>query len=99
MWILICDQQKLKKGDVEMILRIENLWGNANKDLYRPFKGLARKLDCCYKRDFYGENDLNIPVIFVDVKSKKAGEKIVEEIVGFLDKNCKDYGFDHKIYK
>lgn len=38
-------------------------------------------------------------IIFVDVKSKKAGEKIVEEIIEFLDKNCKDYDFTSKIYK
>ncbi len=85
-----------------MILVIKDLYGDSKKegkDLYRPFKGVMRKIDACYKRDFYGENDLNSPTIFVEVKSKKEADKALEIIIEFLDKNCKDYGFDHKIYK
>ena len=85
-----------------MILVIKDLYGNAKKegkDLYRPFKGVMRKIDACYKRDFNGENDLNSPTIFVEVKSKKEADKALEAIIEFLDKNCKDYDFTSKIYK
>lgn len=85
-----------------MILVIKDLYGDSKKegkDLYRPFKGVMRKIDACYKRDFNGENDLNSPTIFVEIDSKKEADKAIEVIAEFLDKNCSEYDFDFKFYE